>query len=123
MQMSHRSVAYPMGERRTFHPRRVCQSWQYPRGHTTAHLFAATPDNTGTQNRPKHSHKQNDDTSTEVQGRPPPPAIVEVLQDYVTNFHKVRRLHLIVVDLWRPWKYNTAGPEKSFFFAPVLRSS
>ena len=38
----------------------------------------------------------------------PPPAIVEVLQDYVTNFHKVRRLHLIVVDLWRPWKYNTA---------------
>ena len=37
-----------------------------------------------------------------------PPAIVEVLQDYVTNFHKVRRLHLIVVDLWRPWKYNTA---------------
>ena len=38
----------------------------------------------------------------------PPPAILEVLQDYVTNYHKVRRLHLIVVDLWRPWKYNTA---------------
>ena len=38
----------------------------------------------------------------------PPPAIVEVLEDYVTNYHKVRRLHLIVVDLWRPWKYNTA---------------
>ena len=38
----------------------------------------------------------------------PPPAIVEALQDYVTNYHKVRRLHLIVVDLWRPWKYNTA---------------
>ena len=38
----------------------------------------------------------------------PPPAIVEVLQDYITNYHKVRRLHLIVVDLWRPWKYNTA---------------
>ena len=37
-----------------------------------------------------------------------PPAIVEVLQDYVTNYHKVRRLHLIAVDLWRPWKYNTA---------------
>ena len=35
-------------------------------------------------------------------------AVVEVLQDYVTNFHKVRRLHLIVVDLWRPWNYNTA---------------
>ena len=38
----------------------------------------------------------------------PPPAIVEVLQDYVTNHHKVRRLHLIVVDLWRPWRYNTS---------------
>ena len=36
------------------------------------------------------------------------PAIVEALQDYVTNYHKARRLHLIVVDLWRPWKYNTA---------------
>ena len=43
-----------------------------------------------------------------AQTSPPPPAIVEVLQDYVTNYHKVRRLHLIVVDLWRPWKYNTA---------------
>ena len=38
----------------------------------------------------------------------PPPAIVEALQDYVTRYYKVRRLHLIVVDLWRPWKYNTA---------------
>ena len=35
------------------------------------------------------------------------------LTGHVTNYHKVRRLHLIVVDLWRPWKYNTAGPEKS----------
>ena len=38
----------------------------------------------------------------------PPPAIVEALQDYDTHYHKVRRLHLIVVDLWWPWKYNTA---------------
>ena len=38
----------------------------------------------------------------------PPPAIVEAFQDYVPHYHKVRRLHLIVVDLWRPWKYNTA---------------
>ena len=38
----------------------------------------------------------------------PPPAIVEALHDYVTHYYKVRRLHLIVVDLWRPWKYNTA---------------
>ena len=37
----------------------------------------------------------------------PPSAIAEVLQDYVANFHKVRRLHLTVVDLWQPWKYNT----------------
>ena len=33
---------------------------------------------------------------------------MEALQDYVTHYQKVRRLHLIVVDLWRPWKYNTA---------------
>ena len=26
----------------------------------------------------------------------------------VTHYYKVRRLHLIVVDLWRPWRYNTA---------------
>ena len=38
----------------------------------------------------------------------PFPAIVEALQDYVTHYCKVRRLHLIVVDLWRPRKYNTA---------------
>ena len=36
----------------------------------------------------------------------PPPAIMEVLQDCVANYHKVRRLHLIIVDLWRPWRYN-----------------
>ena len=35
-----------------------------------------------------------------------PRACVEVLKDYVTNHYKVRRLHLIVVDLWRPWRYN-----------------
>eukprot|EP00434_Breviolum_minutum_P025229 symbB.v1.2.022286.t1/scaffold1972.1/size94142/9 len=38
----------------------------------------------------------------------PLPAIVEALQDYLTRYYKVRRLHLIVVDLWRSWKYNTA---------------
>ena len=43
----------------------------------------------------------------------PSPAIVEALQDYVTHYHKVRRLHLIVVDLWRPWKYNTPEPRQS----------
>ena len=31
----------------------------------------------------------------------------EKLRD-VTHYHKVRRLHLIVVDLWRPWKYNAS---------------
>ena len=43
---------------------------------------------------------------------------LEALQDYVTHYHKVRRLHLIVVDLWRPWKYNTA----LFFFAGAVRA-
>ena len=35
-------------------------------------------------------------------------AALDKCSDYVTHYHKVRRLHLIVVDLWRPWKYNTA---------------
>ena len=43
----------------------------------------------------------------------PPPAIVEALQDYVTHYYKVRRLHLIVVDLWRPWKYNNTARAKA----------
>ena len=57
-----------MGEKKTFHPKWVCHSWQYLRGRTTAHLFAVTQDNKGTQNCPKHSHKQNHDTLTEVEG-------------------------------------------------------
>ena len=36
----------------------------------------------------------------------PTACCVEVLKDYVTHIYKVRRLHLIVVDLWRPWRYN-----------------
>ena len=39
----------------------------------------------------------------------PPPSCVEVLKDYVTHIYKVRRLHLIVVDLWRPWRYNAGA--------------
>ena len=34
----------------------------------------------------------------------PPPAIAEEL-DYVNNYFKVHRWHLIVVDTWRPWCY------------------
>ena len=40
----------------------------------------------------------------------PPPAIVEVLQDYVTNYHKVRRLHLIVVDRGGHGSTTLPGP-------------
>ena len=36
----------------------------------------------------------------------PPPAIAEALEDYVDNRFKIRRLHLIIVDTWRPWRYN-----------------
>ena len=38
----------------------------------------------------------------------PPLAIVEALQDNVSHWCKIRRLHLIVVDTWSPWQYNTA---------------
>jgi len=36
----------------------------------------------------------------------PPLVIAEALQDYVSHWYKVRRLHLIVVDTWSPWQYN-----------------
>ena len=37
----------------------------------------------------------------------PPPAIAEALEDFVDNRFKIRRLHLmIIVDTWRPWRYN-----------------
>jgi len=35
---------------------------------TTARLFAATPDNTGTRSHPEHSHMQIAGTTVEVQG-------------------------------------------------------
>jgi len=38
----------------------------------------------------------------------PPLAIAEALQDNVAHWYKIRRLHLIVVDTWSPWQYNTA---------------
>ena len=37
----------------------------------------------------------------------PPLVIAEALQDYVSHWYKIRRLHLIVVDTWSPWQYNT----------------
>ena len=30
------------------------------------------------------------------------------LQDNVSYWNKIRRLHLIIVDTWSPWQYNTA---------------
>ena len=42
----------------------------------------------------------------------PLPAVVEVLQDYVTNYHKAR-LHLILMDLWKSWKSNTSRAKTS----------
>ena len=37
----------------------------------------------------------------------PPVALVECA-DIMQQHHKVRRLHLVIVDLWRPWKINQA---------------
>ena len=34
----------------------------------------------------------------------PPVAFVESVADVSTGGAKIRRLHLIIVDLWRPWK-------------------
>lgn len=37
---------------------------------------------------------------------------MEVLKDYVQHIYKVRRLHLIVVDLCRPWRYNAKSAKR-----------
>ena len=34
----------------------------------------------------------------------PPLAIAEALQDNVSHWYKIRRLHLIIVDTWSPWQ-------------------
>ena len=36
----------------------------------------------------------------------PPVALIESVSDAVFQRYKVRRLHLVIVDLWRPWKVN-----------------
>ena len=33
-------------------------------------------------------------------------ALIECVADITQKHHKVRRLHLVIVDLWRPWKIN-----------------
>ena len=35
-----------------------------------------------------------------------PVALVECVADIFSKRHKVRPLHLVIVDLWRPWKIN-----------------
>ena len=38
----------------------------------------------------------------------PPLVIAAPLQDNLSHWYKIRGLHLIVVDTWSPWQYNTA---------------
>ena len=45
---------------------------------------------------------------TMAQRRYPPVALIECVADIMQKHHKVRRLHLVIVDLWRPWKINQA---------------
>ena len=47
-----------------------------------------------------------DPNNGQAQRRYPPVALVESVSDVVIQRHKVRRLHLVIVDLWRPWKVN-----------------
>ena len=42
----------------------------------------------------------------------PPPCSVKVRKN-VQHIYKVRRLHLIVVDLWRPWRYNAKSAKQT----------
>ena len=43
-----------------------------------------------------------------AQRRYPPVALIECVADITQNHHKVRRLHLVIIDLWRSWKINQA---------------
>ena len=45
---------------------------------------------------------------TMAQRRYPPVALIECVADIMQKHHEVRRLHLVIVDLWRPWKINQA---------------
>ena len=57
-----------------------------------------------------------------AQRRYPPVALIECVADITQKYHKVRRLHLVIVDLWRPWKINQAqvrsltGPQTAPIF-------
>ena len=37
----------------------------------------------------------------------PAACLLKSFRTMLPTFKKVRRLHLVVVDLWRPWKYNS----------------
>ena len=55
------------------------------------------------------SFDQNDgQIGSMAQRRYPPVALAECVADIMIKHHKVRRLHLVIVDLWRPWKINQA---------------
>ena len=49
-----------------------------------------------------------DVTGTMEQRRYPPVALIECVADITQTHYKVRRLHLVIVDLWRPWKIHQA---------------
>ena len=48
----------------------------------------------------------NGQTDQKAQRRSPPVALVESVADVFIQRHKVRHLHLVIVDLWRPLKVN-----------------
>ena len=45
---------------------------------------------------------------TMAQRRYPSIALIECVADIIQKHHKVCRLHLVIVDLWRSWKINQA---------------
>ena len=53
------------------------------------------------------SFVENLTRNSEVASKPyPPVALAESVSDATLKCYKIRRLHLIIVDLWRPWKVN-----------------
>ena len=78
-------------------------------GRVNMHLRSSTlsecPDDEQFLQSFDHEDGHND---PEAQRRYPPVALAECVADIMIHRRKVRRLHLVIVDLWRPWKVNQA---------------
>ena len=67
MQMNHRNVPYPMGER-TLDSDEACRLWRCPIEHMNVHPFEARQGSSDIQNHAGHTHMQIGDTAVAALG-------------------------------------------------------